>query len=404
MRPLAWPASAPAVRADPTRVAVWRRARRVLVVRLDNLGDLLMTTPAIAALREGLPQARLTLLASPAGAAAGPHLPMLDAVIPWAAPWVRHPAPPAAGGSDPDALRAEGTLLARLTDGAYDAAVIFTVCTQSPLPAALLCRLAGIPLRLAHCRENPYALLSDWLPEQDAVEAGAPHAQQQLLARHEVRRQLDLVAAVGLHTADEGLRFVVRPDDRARLARRLQACGLRPGARYAVLHPGATAASRRWPAEAFGTAARALAANGCTVVFSGTADEAALAGTALRGMAGSRDAPVGLSLAGVLDLGELAALIEGAAVLVSNNSAPVHLAAALGTPVVDLYALTNPQHTPWRAQARVLYHDVPCRWCLRSACPQQHHDCLRRVPPQDVAEAALALMRPVGHPLPESAA
>ena len=234
--------------------------------------------------------------------------------------------------------------------------------------------------------------------------AGAPHAQQQLLARHEVRRQLDLVAAVGLHTADDGLRFVVRPDDRARLARRLQARGLRPGGRYAVLHPGATAASRRWPAEAFGTAARALAENGCTVVFSGGADEAALAETALRGMAGRRDAPVGLSLAGALDLGELAALIEGAAVLVSNNSAPVHLAAALGTPVVDLYALTNPQHTPWRAQARVLYHDVPCRWCLRSACPQQHHDCLRRVPPQDVAEAALALMRPVGHPLPETAA
>jgi len=80
-------------------------------------------------------------------------------------------------------------------------------------------------------------------------------------------------------------------------------------------------------------------------------------------------------------------------VLVANNSAPSHLAAALGTPVVNLYALTNPQHTPWRVPAQVLNEDVPCRWCLKSVCPQQHHRCLRGVEPQQVVDAALALMR-----------
>jgi len=101
-----------------------------------------------------------------------------------------------------------------------------------------------------------------------------------------------------------------------------------------------------------------------------------------------------ISLAGQLDLGELAALIDAADVLVANNSGPAHLAAALATPVVDLYALTNPQHTPWLVPARVLNHPVPCRNCLKSRCPEGHHDCLRRVAPEDVAGAAIELLAP----------
>jgi ADP-heptose:LPS heptosyltransferase len=77
---------------------------------------------------------------------------------------------------------------------------------------------------------------------------------------------------------------------------------------------------------------------------------------------------------------------------VSNNSGPVHVAAAVGTAVVDLYALTNPQHTPWGVPHRVLFHDVPCKYCYKSVCPEGHHDCLRRVPAKAVAEAALSLL------------
>ncbi len=85
------------------------------------------------------------------------------------------------------------------------------------------------------------------------------------------------------------------------------------------------------------------------------------------------------SVAGELDLADLAALIERAPLLLSNNTGPAHIAAAVGTPVVDLYALTNPQHTPWEVPHRVLNHDVPCKYCYKSVCPEGHHDCLRRV-------------------------
>ncbi|WP_374011329.1 glycosyltransferase family 9 protein [Massilia sp. Se16.2.3] len=68
-------------------------------------------------------------------------------------------------------------------------------------------------------------------------------------------------------------------------------------------------------------------------------------------------------------MGELGALLAQASLVVSNNTGPAHIAAAVGTPVVDLYALTNPQHTPWRVPNRVLNHDVDCRYCHRSVCP-----------------------------------
>ncbi|WP_338761922.1 glycosyltransferase family 9 protein [Massilia sp. METH4] len=76
----------------------------------------------------------------------------------------------------------------------------------------------------------------------------------------------------------------------------------------------------------------------------------------------------------------------------SNNSRPAHISAALGTPVVDLYALTNPQHTPWQVPNRVLFHDVPCRNCYSSVCREGHHACLAQVKPEQVVAALLELL------------
>ncbi len=98
-----------------------------------------------------------------------------------------------------------------------------------------------------------------------------------------------------------------------------------------------------------------------------------------------------------MNLAELAALLRRAPLLISNNTGPVHVASAVGTPVVDLYALTNPQHTPWGVPCRVLSHDVSCRNCYKSICPEGHNDCLRKIPPGDVVQAALDLLRHRAH-------
>jgi ADP-heptose:LPS heptosyltransferase len=68
------------------------------------------------------------------------------------------------------------------------------------------------------------------------------------------------------------------------------------------------------------------------------------------------------------------------------------MAAAIGTPLAQLYALTNPQHTPWQVESRLLFHDVPCRFCYKSACPEVHHDCLAKVAPARVVEAVCSLL------------
>ncbi|MGE5638714.1 MAG: lipopolysaccharide heptosyltransferase II [Clostridia bacterium] len=343
--------------------ADWKGVRRLLCVRLDSLGDVLMTTPALRAFRESLPDCRITLLSSASGAAAARYVPEVDEAIVFAAPWMK------VNGADP---QADMRFIEALRGNRFDAAVIFTVYSQSALPAAYLCYLAGIPLRLAHCRENPYHLLTDWQPEPEP----------ERLLRHEVERQLAIAAAVGCRPSDERLSFAV-PEAARRRVRELAL-----PSPLVVVHPGASAPSRRYPPERFARAMKLVAQNRpCEIVFTGDAGERDLVEAIRRDMA----AP-SRSLAGELDLGELGALIESADLLVSNNTGPAHLAAALGTPVVDLYALTNPQHTPWRVKSRVLFHDVPCRNCYKSRCPHGHNDCLRRVEPERVAAAAQELL------------
>ncbi len=227
-------------------------------------------------------------------------------------------------------------------------------------------------------------MLTDWVGESEP-ERGI---------RHEVERQLDLVASVGYEVADQRLSLRVPASAFASIDRRLSACGLDRQQRWAVLHVGASAPSRRYPADQFARAARALSVDvGLTLVFTGSASEQPL----VDGVRNAMGCP-SISVVGDLDLAELAALIARAPILVANNSGPVHVAAAVGTPVVDLYALTNPQHTPWQVPNLVLSHDVPCRNCFSSICRQVHHHCLRLVPPEAVVEATARLLTATATP------
>jgi lipopolysaccharide heptosyltransferase II len=349
----------------------WTDAEHLLCVRLDGAGDLLMTTPAIRALKDARPGRRITLLTSSCAAETARLVPEVDEVLVYDAPWVK--ATPARADS-----RAEHAAAALLRELRLDAAAIFTVYSQNPLPAAFLCYLADIPLRLAHCRENPYQLLTHWLPEPEPARG----------IRHEVQRQLDLVAGVGCRAAGPHLSLRVPDEARAAVPGILAAAGARPDRPWIVLHPGASAPSRRYAPEKFAAVVRRLVAeDGWQVLLTGTAGEADLV-AAVQAGAG---VPA-CSLAGRLGVAELAALIAGARLLIVNNTGPSHMAAAVGTPVVTLYALTNPQHTPWAVPSRVLFHDVPCRLCYKSVCPEGHHDCLQRVSPEAVVRAARELL------------
>ncbi|MDB5808677.1 MAG: glycosyl transferase family protein [Betaproteobacteria bacterium] len=350
----------------------WRAARNILCVRLDNLGDVLMTTPAIRALKAAQPGRRITLLTSRSAAAAAPFLPAIDEVLCFDAPWVKHARPPDVESSD--AMRA------LIRSRGFDAAVIFTVYSQNPLSAALFCYLAEIPLRLAHCRENPYHLLTDWVRETEPA----------IRVRHEVQRQLDLVATVGARAVDVQMQFEVPLPAEEAIGHMLNAAQVDATVPLVVMHPGASAPSRRYPPERFAKVVQQLNdAFDCHLAVTGGTDERELTRGICASVVASRRP---LDFAGRLGLGELGALISRADLLISNNTGPVHIAAAVGTPVVDLYALTNPQHTPWQVPNRVLSRDVACKYCYSSVCPHEHHRCLRGVEPSEVVTAACELL------------
>ncbi|MCK9512320.1 MAG: glycosyltransferase family 9 protein [Pigmentiphaga sp.] len=354
--------------AFATDAGGWQGARHVLCIRLDNMGDVLMSTPAMRALREG--GRRITLLASSAGAALAPHLRDVDEVMCYDAPWVKRE------GSTPERDRDAVRRVAAL---AADAAVIFTVHSQSALPAALLCRLAGIPDVLAYSRENPYQLIKHWVREPE------PHQ----VRRHEVLRQLKLVETVGARTVDTRLGFTVLERDRLSLRRRLAGLGVTVERGWIAVHGGASAASRRYPAAQLAQALEGLAGEGRRLLVLGGTEDEGLAAELQRLRSRVPDL---LDVSGQLTLGELGAAIEGASVMVCNNSGPAHIAAALGVPIVELYALTNPQHTPWQTPQRVLNREVPCRFCYASVCAQGHQACLAGVAPIEVVNAARELL------------
>ena len=352
-----------------TPVNRWPTARKLLIIRLDASGDVLMCTPAIKALRNA--GFHLSLLTSTSGAMVGSRLDDVRHVITADVIWMKA----AAAGSGAKIL----DIAAVLRDHNFDGCVIFHSYSQSPLPAAMLCHLAGIPRQLAYCRENPYYLISDWIRESEP----------ESLVRHEVQRQLDLVSELGGILHDEPkLQLRVSTDDDHAVHAALTQAGIQSGERFLLLHPGATALSRRYPVSAWIATCKQLSESlTLPLVLAGSEEDRLCLMRLQESLSGKR-----VSVINTLDFGGLAALIGRATVLIANNSAPAHLAAAVNTPVVVLYASTNPQHTPWTKRCHVLSNAVPCAPCYRSTCPQEHHACMTGIAPLQIVEAVNDLL------------
>jgi len=341
----------------------WAALRRILVVRPYNLGDVVLSGPALRALRRAAPRARLDLLAAPAGAAVAPLLPEVGEVLVASVSWQQ---------LDPAAVPAEEdlALLDRIRAGRYDAAVLLTSFTQSPWPAAQLCRLAGVPVRVGTSKEFGGAALTHWVPSPpDEL--------------HQVDRALRVLARVGVPPVDGRLRLVV-PDEARAAGRRVLAQHGVTGP-YAVLLPGASCSSRRYPVDRFAEVAGLLAAAGLPVLVSGTAAES----EPVSRVAGNR--PGVLAAGGELDVPALAAALAGARVVVCNNSGGAHLADAVGVPAVVLFAGTEQpeQFRPRAVPAAVLTVPTPCAPCRQLRCPYGL-ECLD-LAPERVAREALRL-------------
>lgn len=322
--------------------------RRLLVVRLDNLGDVILLTPALRALRAALPSAHLCLLASPAGAQLAPLLPWVDEVRAVRALWQD-----VAGGLTFDPAR-EQAFIAGLAG--FDAAVVATSFAQSPYPAAYACYLAGIPIRAGFAADFGGGVLSHPVPPPPD-------------GCHQADRGVALVTALGVPPAGTHLELAARP-----------AAG-----RYAVLAPGASCPSRRYDPDRFRAVADGIAREaGLPVVVVGSEKE--------RDLAAHVAGDAGTSLAGRTSVPELAGLVAAAAVVVTNNSGPMHLADAFARPTVALFAGTEreSEFAPRRAPLRLLRRPTSCSPCRAFTCPYQM-ECLD-LEPDEVVRAALELL------------
>jgi lipopolysaccharide heptosyltransferase II len=299
------------------------------------MGDLLMSSPAIGALKETF-NCSITVLTSSMAAEMARHIPYIDEVLVADVPWVRSDFNERPAGY----LQ----LVDMLAEQQFDAAVIFSVFSQNPMPAILLAFLAQIPLRLAYCRENPYQLLTDWVPDEE------PYT----LIRHQVERDLALVKFVGAESLTEKLSLTVPKTAYDSMWKKIEGAGCDMKRPWIIVHPGASEPKRLFPPERFiQILKRILTETDVQLVFTGTGKEKSLI-EELRAHLPDRTS----SAAGLFSLQEFMALIDIAPAVLSVNTGTVHIAAALQTPVAVLYAQSNPQHTPWKVPHKVFYYPI----------------------------------------------
>lgn len=345
--------------------------RHVLVARLDNAGDVVLAGPAVRAVAAGA--GRVTFLAGPAGAAAARLLPGVDDVWTWEAPWV---------GFDPPALDRGSVdlLVARMADAQIDGAVVLTSFHQSPQPLALLLRMAGVRHIAATSVDYPGSLLDVRHPYLEHL--------------HEVEQSLTLCEAAG---------YDLPAGDDDRLALQLPPPSIDvPTDPYVVVHPGASVPARALPLAPTRNAVRRLTARGWKVVVTGGPSEREL----VRAVADGSDPALVDDRTGATQLADLAHLLAGASAVVCGNTGPAHVAAAVGTPVVEAFPPVVPAHRwrPWRVP-HVLLGDqsIACAGCRARVCPVEGQPCLDPFDADAVVAAVEKVARHATHqPLQET--
>src|SRR6266516_479402 len=330
----------------------------LLVAQTSFLGDVVLTTPLVSALRRRLVPRRLALLVRPEAVPLVAGHPDIDQVL-----------VDDKRGADRGALGWLKTAR-RLSAEGFEVAV----SPHRSLRTALVLAAARIPRRVGF-RES----------------RGAPFFHERVpraRGRHDVERNLALLAPFGGAVEPPPLHVPVVPEAARRAAELLP-----PGSGPLLgVAPGSAWATKRWAPEGFAAVIGALVGEGARCVVLGAPDEAALAEEINR-LAGGR----ATVLAGRTDLATMVAVVDRLALLVANDSAPMHIACARGVPVVGVFCATTPAlgYGPWGPRAAVVEADLACRPCGRHggrSCPRGTEDCMRLVRPGAVLAAARAAL------------
>lgn len=342
---------------DPNRV------RNILVRGTNWLGDAVMNTPALGAIRETFPKARITLLVIPAVAELFTPHQWVDEVVVYDRKG-RH-----------QGIRGRLRLAGELRRRRFDLAILL----QNAIDAAIIATLAGIPRRMGTRTDGRGFLLTHGFNQKSLD----PRL-------HHVDYYLEMLGHFGIRAAQKRQLLCLAEEEREAVRRRFEEGGIAPGDFVIGINPGAAYGSaKRWYPERFAAAGAELARRwGAKIVVFGGPGEVAIA----RDIEASLEEPC-LNLAGTLTVRELMASIERCNFFISNDSGPMHIAAAFGVPLVAVFGSTDHRTTyPWSDKAVVVRKDVDCAPCLKRECPTDHR-CMKQVTAEDVVQAAVELQK-----------
>jgi heptosyltransferase-2 len=327
------------------------------MVRATNwIGDAVMTTPALRAVRETFPGARITVVANPLVAQLFEFHPDCDEVIEY----------------DRQGRHAGSTgflrFVAMLRGKKFDCAILF----QNAIEAALMAFLAGVPQRAGFMTDGRRLLLTHAVPIGDRQRA-----------LHHTDYYLHMLAECGITTINKQQTLALRPEEIR------WAADTFPQGRFVVINPGAAYGSaKRWVPERFAEVADQLFSKyGLSVVLSGGPGEIEIGADIAKAMQSPHQNVIGKT-----SVRQMMALLAASRLMITNDSGPMHVAAAFGVPMVAIFGPTDHTTTaPWGTRAQIVRHAVECSPCLLRQCPIDHR-CMQRVTVDDVLSAAAVLL------------
>ena len=338
--------------------------KRILVIRLDRIGDVVLSTPVVQALRQKFPHAFIAMMVRRACRDLVQGNPYLNEVILYDKE-VEHRG-----------IWSTIRFARSLRRYEFDAALVLHPSNRSHwIP-----RLAGIPVRIGYDRKSPW-LLTHRLPHR-----------KQEGARHEALYCLDMLRVFGIEANDPRPHVPIQAAANSRIETLLAEASVDPSARLVAIHPSASCVSKRWMPQRFAEVAdRLIAQQGARICL--IADEP---GAMYAHQVAQATRHPALNLAGQLSLAELAALLRHCRLLISNDSGPVHIAAAVGTPVVDIFGRNQRGLSPQRWKALgdghvVLHKEVGCVTCLAAECDIGFL-CLTELSADEVYAAAVSVL------------
>jgi heptosyltransferase II len=337
-----------------------------VVVRIPNwVGDAVMAVPALRELRRVLPKARITLVSRPGAADVFIDADFVDEVLVY----------------DRAGLSSVWNQAREWQQHKFDLALLF----QNAFEAAAISFLARIPIRLGYNNDRRGFLLTHPLP--------SPTWRDQ---RHESFYYLHIVGELerllygtsSIEDTEPRFDLVVSNDRKRRASDLLHEHGIRTGAPLAVLCPGSiNSRAKRWPAERYAELADLLAESGTDVVLIGSPGELDVSNEVC---VRAKRRPI--MLTGRTSVAEATAIIGVADILITNDTGPAHIGAALGTPTLVIFGPTNPLTTyPFSAQAEIIRHPPDCAPCMLRDCPIDHR-CMTAITPAEVFARASVLL------------